>query len=50
MKRQALFKDVNPLVKIYSQDDNKHYIPAEKRHKISQFMGRANLYFGTGIV
>ncbi len=48
VKKQEIFKDINPLIKIYAQEENKHYIPASKRRKISQFMGRANLYIGSG--
>ena len=30
-KRQDIFKDINPLEKIYGHSEVAHYIPAKKR-------------------
>jgi len=44
VKRQELFKNVNPLLKKYKYDGAvpPSYIPADKRHKISAYMGRSS--------
>ena len=51
VKRQELFKNVNPLLKKYKYDGAvpPSYIPADKRHKISTYMGRSSFnpgYYG----
>ena len=44
VKRQELFKNINPLLKKYKYDGHvpPSYIPADKRHKISTYMGRSS--------
>ena len=44
VKRQELFKNVNPLLKKYKYDPEipPQYIPADKRAKISSYMGRSS--------
>lgn len=51
VKRQELFKNVNPLLKKYKYDGAvpPSYIPVEKRHKIAAYMGRSSFnpgYYG----
>ena len=43
-KRQALFKNMNPLLKKYHQEGAipPQYIPKEKRAYISSYMGRSS--------
>ena len=47
IKRQELFKEVNPYLKKFHQDGNipPSYIPANKRHKIATYMGRTSVNF-----
>jgi hypothetical protein len=49
VKRQELFKNINPLLKKYKYDGSvpPAYIPAEKRHKISTYMGRSSFNPGS---
>ena len=49
VKRQELFKNINPLLKKYKYDGSipPSYIPAEKRHKISSYMGRSSFNPGS---
>ena len=49
VKRQELFKNVNPLLKKYKYDPEipPQYIPAEKRAKISSYMGRSSFETGS---
>ncbi|CDW72514.1 UNKNOWN [Stylonychia lemnae] len=46
-KRQGIFKDQNPLYKLYKNEDIAHYIPHNKRHTITQYMGKVNLLMGS---
>ena len=46
-KRQNIFKDQNPLLKLYQSEENPHYIPHQKRHQITQFMGKVNVLMGS---
>jgi len=45
IKRQELFKDINPYLKKYMQDGDipPSYIPANKRKTISTYMGRTSI-------
>lgn len=47
--RQEMFGNLNPLMKKYKYDGEvpAAYINAEKRHKISQFMGKSSYLPGT---
>jgi len=49
VKRQELFKNINPLLKKYKYDGSvpPSYIPADKRHKISTYMGRSSFNPGS---
>ena len=49
VKRQELFKNINPLLKKYKYDGElpPSYIPANKRAKISTYMGRSSFVTGT---
>lgn len=49
VKRQELFKNINPLLKKYKYDGSlpPSYIPAEKRHKITTYMGRSSFNPGS---
>lgn len=49
VKRQELFKNVNPLLKKYKYDGHipPQYIPADKRAKISSYMGRSSFQTGS---
>ena len=49
VKRQELFKNINPLLKKYKYDGDvpPSYIPADKRAKISTYMGRSSFVTGT---
>ena len=49
VKRQELFKNVNPLLKKYKYDPEvpPQYIPADKRAKISSYMGRSSFEPGS---
>jgi hypothetical protein len=44
VKRQELFKNINPLLKKYKYDGEvpPSYIPADKRAKITTYMGRSS--------
>ena len=44
VKRQELFRNVNPLLTKYKYDGEvpPQYIPAEKRARISSYMGRSS--------
>ena len=43
-KKQDIFKDVNPLFKIYgTNNETAHYIPPKKRRQISEYMGKTSL-------
>jgi hypothetical protein len=44
VKRQELFKDLNPLLKKYKYDGAQppSYIPPKKRKMISRYMGRSS--------
>ena len=51
VKRQELFKNINPLLKKYKYDGDvpPSYIPADKRAKITTYMGRSSFapgYYG----
>jgi hypothetical protein len=51
VKRQELFKNINPLLKKYKYDGEvpPSYIPADKRAKITTYMGRSSFapgYYG----
>lgn len=48
VKRQELFKNINPLLKKYKYDGElpPSYIPADKRAKISTYMGRSSFVTG----
>ena len=39
-KRQDIFKDINPLIKIYGNEDTLHYLPPAKRKQITEYMGK----------
>lgn len=45
VKRQEMFKDINPYVKKFKQDGKipPSYIPVQKRKKISSYMGRTSI-------
>ena len=49
VKRQELFKNINPLLKKYKYDGEvpPSYIPADKRAKITTYMGRSSFVTGT---
>lgn len=49
-KRQALFENMNPLLKKYHQDGPipPQYIPKEKRSFIATYMGRSSYQPGNG--
>lgn len=49
VKRQELFKNINPLLKKYKYDGDipPSYIPADKRAKITTYMGRSSFVTGT---
>ena len=49
VKRQELFKNVNPLLKKYKYDPEipPQYIPAEKRAAITTYMGRSSFKTGS---
>ena len=44
VKRQELFKNLNPLLKKYKYDGEvpPSYIPGDKRKKIASYMGRSS--------
>ena len=49
VKRQELFQNVNPLLTKYKYDPAipPQYIPADKRAKISSYMGRSSYNAGS---
>ena len=49
-KRQEIFKDINPLIKIYAADNVLHYITKEKRKQIKEFMGKDNVVIKHGMI
>ena len=55
VKRQELFKNINPLLKKYKYDGEvpPSYIPAHKRKKITSYMGRSSFnpgYYGKSLL